>query len=87
MMIVSENLVDTDACATLAGIWIDILVLLALARPSFEPRKSHSTGSHYWSQVDRDVEFELMAAMGFNVMRLGFMWSGFNPAPGVYNQT
>ena len=23
----------------------------------------------------------------FNVLRLGFMWSGYNPAPGVFNQT
>ena len=37
--------------------------------------------------AEGDGEFELMRSLGFNVMRLGFMWSGFNPAPGVFNQT
>lgn len=32
-------------------------------------------------------EFKLMKKMGFNVMRLGYMWSGYNPEPNVFNQT
>jgi endoglycosylceramidase len=28
-----------------------------------------------------------MQRLGFTVVRLGFMWSGYNPAPGVFNQT
>ena len=31
--------------------------------------------------------YEKMQELGINVIRLGFMWSGFNPAPGVFNQT
>ena len=31
-------------------------------------------------------EFELMEALGFNAMRLGFMWSGYAPAPDTYDQ-
>mmetsp|Transcript_21345 Transcript_21345/g.51747 ORF Transcript_21345/g.51747 Transcript_21345/m.51747 type:complete len:483 (-) Transcript_21345:156-1604(-) len=38
-------------------------------------------------QVGSDNEPALMKKMGFNVLRLGWMWSGFNPAPGVFNQT
>jgi endoglycosylceramidase len=42
-----------------------------------------------WYFVDQltEVEFKLMEQLGFTVMRLGFMWSGYNPAPGVFNQT
>ena len=28
-----------------------------------------------------------MKKLGFTVLRLGFMWSGFNPAPNYYNET
>jgi hypothetical protein len=28
-----------------------------------------------------------MEELGFNVVRLGFMWSGYNPAAGVFNDT
>ena len=34
-----------------------------------------------------DAEPALMGKLGFNVLRLGFMWSGFNPSPGVFNNT
>ena len=34
-----------------------------------------------------DATAEHMQRLGFNVVRLGFMWSGYNPAPGVFNQT
>ena len=34
-----------------------------------------------------EAEFDLVEALGFNVVRLGFMWSGFNPARGVFNTT
>jgi len=34
-----------------------------------------------------DCEAERLAEYGVNVVRLGFMWSGYNPAPGVFNQT
>ena len=28
-----------------------------------------------------------LAGMGLNIVRLGWMWSGFNPAPNIYNMT
>jgi endoglycosylceramidase len=34
-----------------------------------------------------DKEAVAMEALGFNVLRLGFMWSGYNPAPGIFNRT
>ena len=34
-----------------------------------------------------DAVAEHMSRLGFSVVRLGFMWAGYNPAPGVYNQT
>mmetsp|Transcript_43362 Transcript_43362/g.68652 ORF Transcript_43362/g.68652 Transcript_43362/m.68652 type:complete len:503 (-) Transcript_43362:210-1718(-) len=42
---------------------------------------------YFEDMLQSDKEFDLMKQMGFNVMRLGWMWSGFNPAPGVFNQT
>jgi len=30
---------------------------------------------------------DLMKSLGISVVRLGWMWSGFNPLPGVFNQT
>ena len=42
---------------------------------------------YFADQLDDDREFVLMERLGFTVMRLGFMWSGFNPAPDVFNQT
>jgi hypothetical protein len=33
------------------------------------------------------TEFELAESLGLNAVRLGFMWSGYNPAPGVFNAT
>ena len=30
---------------------------------------------------------DLMKSLGITVVRLGWMWSGFNPHPGVFNQT
>jgi hypothetical protein len=32
-------------------------------------------------------EAERIASLGFNVVRLGWMWTGFNPAPNVFNMT
>eukprot|EP01045_Picozoa_sp_COSAG04_P014281 COSAG04_NODE_1059_length_8523_cov_2.419853_2_plen_475_part_00 len=37
--------------------------------------------------LEGDTEARAMEALGFNVLRLGFMWSGYNPAPGVYNRS
>ena len=37
--------------------------------------------------TDADTEFALMQKLGFNVMRLGWMWSGYNPSPGEFNAT
>ena len=37
--------------------------------------------------LEGDTEARAMEALGFNVLRLGFMWSGYNPAPGVFNQS
>lgn len=34
-----------------------------------------------------DAVADHMQALGFTVVRLGFMWSGYNPARGVFNQT
>ena len=42
---------------------------------------------YFQDMLDSDSEFALMEKLGFNVMRLGFMWSGYNPAPGVFNHT
>ena len=42
---------------------------------------------YFEDMVRSDDEFQLMKNMGFNVMRLGFMWSGYNPAEGVFNQS
>jgi endoglycosylceramidase len=41
----------------------------------------------YFEDLLGDAEPVLMAQLGFNVLRLGFMWSGYNPAPGVFNAT
>ena len=46
------------------------------------------TGSRYFpSQLESDAEFALMENTGINVVRLGVMWSGVNPTPGVVNRT
>ena len=57
------------------------------------------SGLHWLTQVQKsppwyidqmyqsDDTAEHMQRLGFNVVRLGFMWSGYNPAPGVFNQT
>eukprot|EP00947_MAST-08B_sp_MAST-8B-sp1_P003756 g3756.t1 len=37
--------------------------------------------------ADDDAVAAHMQLLGFTVVRLGFMWSGFNPSPGVYNET
>ena len=37
--------------------------------------------------LEGDTEARAMEALGFNVLRLGFMWSGYNPAPGEYNRS
>lgn len=42
---------------------------------------------YFHEMLDADEEFALMKKMGFNVMRLGFMWTGYNPQEGVFNQT
>jgi endoglycosylceramidase len=41
----------------------------------------------YFEDMLGSTEFELMQKVGFTALRLGFMWSGYNPAPGVFNQT
>ena len=37
--------------------------------------------------LSSDAEMDLMQALGLNVVRLGFMWSGVCPEANVYNQT
>ena len=37
--------------------------------------------------VDTDEELDRFEELGFNVVRLGWMWSGFNPEPDYFNQT
>lgn len=34
-----------------------------------------------------EEDFEIMKDMGFTVIRLGFMWAGFEPTRGAYNTT
>jgi hypothetical protein len=34
-----------------------------------------------------EEDFEIMRDMGFTVIRLGFMWAGFEPTRGAYNAT
>lgn len=42
----------------------------------------------YFSDMhEADNEAQLMKEMGVNVVRLGFMWSGYNPAEGIFNTT
>ena len=42
---------------------------------------------YFSDMLDSESEFELMEKLGFSTVRIGFMWSGYNPAPGVFNQT
>eukprot|EP00854_Cymbomonas_tetramitiformis_P014824 gene14824-17524_t len=43
---------------------------------------------YFVDMVDSDDEMDRMADMGLNVVRLGWMWSGFNGAgPGQFNMT
>ena len=49
-------------------------------------RVMKATPWYFADQVRDDTEFELMQRMGWTVLRLGFMWSGYNPAPGNFNQ-
>ena len=42
---------------------------------------------YFDEMLEGTVDGELMEQLGFNVVRLGFMWSGYNPAPGVFNTT
>ena len=39
------------------------------------------------SMVASDDELDGFASVGFNVMRLGWMWTGFNPEENVFNYT
>eukprot|EP00039_Didymoeca_costata_P020949 m.342931 g.342931 ORF g.342931 m.342931 type:complete len:496 (+) comp22037_c0_seq1:78-1565(+) len=48
--------------------------------PKFDPW-------YFEDMLDSETEFQEMKALGINVVRLGFMWSGYNPAPGVFNAT
>lgn len=50
-------------------------------------RVKKSAPWYFKDMLASDAEFDLLEALGFNVVRLGFMWSGFNPAPGVFNST
>lgn len=36
---------------------------------------------YFPSMLNTDKEASLMEDLGFTVVRLGFMWSGYNPAP------
>ena len=42
---------------------------------------------YFEDMLESDAEFDLMKKLGFNVMRLGYMWSGYNPTSGYFNQT
>lgn len=42
---------------------------------------------YFDSMLASSTEFELAESLGLNAVRLGFMWSGYNPAPGVFNAT
>ena len=65
-------------------------------RPREEHRRvpRHSPRSPEWALCEGLAPLRLLACarklmqrMGWTVMRLGFMWTGFNPAPGVFNDT
>ena len=34
-----------------------------------------------------NATYDFMQSLGITVVRMGFMWSGFNPSPGYFNQT
>lgn len=40
-----------------------------------------------WYVNDSDIVLEDLQAIGINIVRLGWFWSGFNPSPGVFNAT
>lgn len=42
---------------------------------------------YFVEQTTSDDEFALMQELGLTALRLGFMWSGYNPAPGIFNKT
>ncbi len=47
-----------------------------------------NAGTRYFEDMlSSDTEMDLMQALGLNVVRLGFMWTGVNPQPNVFNQT
>jgi hypothetical protein len=41
----------------------------------------------YYEYLLNDTKLDDLARSGFNVVRLGSMWSGVEPAEGVYNDT
>lgn len=67
------------------GQWIDELGRVRILHGSNRVEKRPPW--YFAEMAGGDEEFRLMQKMGFTVIRLGFMWSGANPAPGVFNAT
>ncbi|GMH59992.1 hypothetical protein TL16_g02943 [Triparma laevis f. inornata] len=42
---------------------------------------------YFQNQVDNTLEYEMFKKLGFNVVRLGYMWSGVEPNEGEFNST
>ena len=42
---------------------------------------------YFEDELASDREAQVMEDLGLNFVRLGFMWTGFNPQPGVFNFT
>lgn len=42
---------------------------------------------YFPDMLESDNEMDAMAELGFNVIRLGFMWTGANPSQGQFNET
>ena len=72
---------------TVCPISTDTLLLYIPRSPPGSNRVKKSFPWYFEDMLNSDDEFALMAEMGFNVVRLGFMWSGYHIAEGVFNQS
>ena len=50
-------------------------------------RVSKSFPWYFPQMLHNDTQLDRMRDLGFTTVRLGWMWSGFNPSPGVFNMT
>jgi hypothetical protein len=62
--------------------------LLGKTRENFDYLQVLKFLFRYFSEMlQNDDEFSLMEKMGVTVVRLGYMWTGFNPEPNTFNYT